>query len=126
MATTQDGLASTEHGHGCLYCSQEVLEPPLRFRGAWRVWLRRDFQGALEAAATGCAFFTWIVTEVRRSGDTREDQTFEFVFRGPGNSTDASDISNVEIRVWTGLYVWPIKKFNVVVEHGTRPYYLLY
>jgi hypothetical protein len=116
MSEIQRYLKKRVRGHRCLYCAEEILDPPSYVQGYWRVWLRRDFKGALEAATSGCPFFTWIVSEVEKSSDPRRDQTFELVFDGPGD--DALDAVAVEVRVLTGHYVWPVKKFDVLVDFG--------
>jgi hypothetical protein len=121
---TRDYLAATSRGHRCHFCARELLNPlddgeqaTSRAHGVWRVWLHHNFRGAFEAAEAGCLFFVWLVSEVKNSGDEKQDQTFELVFSGPPGK-GALDADTVEVRIWTGLYVWPAKKFDVLVDYG--------
>lgn len=116
MSDISDWMKSRVRGHRCTFCAQEILDPPMHFIRAWRVWLRRDFAGAVEASESGCSFYSWLVSQVKASGDPRQDQSFELIFRGPTNN--AVDVNIVEVRIWTGHYVWPAQIFDVVVDYG--------
>jgi hypothetical protein len=106
--------------HKCLFCERELLvEPGHPTKKTWYHYLRQSVREAVDAAASGCPFFEWLVDEIIKSDTPLEqlDRT-HIALRFESKEGISHDIFLAEVVLGTDWYSWTVGTFAVLSDYG--------